>query len=143
MTSEWDEIALPALKQIHAWEGDEGAFEYDTHDVAEALGVGDANQVGRQLESLKEAGLITMGDARASGNPHNYISLRVTAEGRRVVGEWPSDPVAALLKAVDQAIEQHLGGPDEKRLKKLRRIVSKFTPEVARIIVQGAALAAI
>ena len=23
MTTEWDDIALPALKQIHAWEGDE------------------------------------------------------------------------------------------------------------------------
>ena len=53
MTTEWDDIAVPALKQTHAREGDERAFEHDTHDLAETLGIGDANQVGRQLESLK------------------------------------------------------------------------------------------
>ena len=143
MTTEWDDIALPVLKQIHAWEGDESAFEYDTHDVAEALGMEDVNRVGRQLESLKEAGLITMGDARASGNQHNYISLRVTAEGRRILGEWPSDPATALLEALEHAIEQHLGGPDEKRLKKLRRLLRKMSPEAIRAVAQGLLIAAL
>lgn len=143
MTTEWDGIALPALKQIHAWEDDERAFEYDTHDVAKALGIDDVNRVGRQLEALDEAGLITMGNAISSGNPHNYVSLRVTAEGRRTIGEWPSDPATALLKAIENAIEQHLGGPDEKRLKKLRRLAGKMTPEAARAIAQGLLVAAL
>lgn len=143
MTTEWDDTAVPALKQIHVWEDDERAFEYDTHDLAEALGIEDANQVGRQLESMKEAGYITMGDARASGNRHNYVNLRVTAEGRRVLDEWPSDPATALLEAVEQAIERQLGGPEEKRLKRLQRLLRKISPEVLRAVVQGAAQAAL
>ena len=143
MTTEWDEIALPALKQIHAWEDDENAFEYDTSDVARALGIDDVNRVGRQLEALEEAGLIRMGNAISSGNPHNYISLRITANGRRVIGEWPSDPTAALLKAIENAIELHLGGPDEQRLKKLRRLIGKMAPEAVRAVAQGLLVAAV
>ncbi|WP_420443142.1 hypothetical protein [Candidatus Poriferisodalis sp.] len=143
MTTEWDEIALPALRQIHAWEDEENAFEYDTNDVAKALGIEDVNGVGRQLEALEEAGLITKGNAISSGNPHNYFSLRVTAEGRRVVGEWPSDPATALLKAIEHAIEHHLGGPDEKRLKKLRRLLRKMSPEALRAIAQSLLIAAL
>ena len=111
--------------------------------MAEALGIDDVNRVGRQLESLKEAGRITMGDARASGNSHNYINLKVTAEGRRILGEWPSDPATALLEALEHAIEQHLGGPDEKRLKKLRRLLRKMSPEAIRAVAQGLLIAAL
>lgn len=143
MTTEWEEIALPALRQIHAWESGEHALEHDTHDLAGALGIEDASKVGRQLESLEEAGLISKGDAKTSGNLHNYVSLRVTAKGRRVLGEWPGDPMAELLTAIEHAIEQHLGGPEEKRLKKLRRFVGKMTPEAVRAVAQSLIVAAL
>ena len=143
MTTEWEEIALPALRQIHAWEGDEHAYEYDTHDLAETLAVEDANKVGRQLESLEEAGLILTGSAKTSGNLHNYISLRVTAKGRRVLGEWPGDPMTELLAAIEHAIEQHHGGPDEKRLKKFRRFIGKMTPEAVSAVARGLLVAAL
>ena len=142
MTSEWADIALPALRQIHAWENEEDAFDHDTQDVAKALGIEDVDRVGRQLEALAEAELITIGDARASRSLHNYINLRLAVGGRRALGEWPSDSATAFLDAVQQAIEHHLGGTDEKRLKKLLRLLRKMSPELLRTLVHGAALAA-
>ena len=141
MTTEWEEIAQPALRQIHAWESEQDSDGYDTHDLAQALDIEDANQVGRQLESLRDAGYITMGDARASGDRHNYVSLCITASGRRELGEWPSEPVTALLNAIEHAIEQHLGGPEEKRLKKLRRVLREISPDVVRALIHSAAQA--
>lgn len=138
MTTEWDDIALPALKQIHAWENDEDALNYSTHSVTEALGMDDVDRVGRQLEALQQEGLIEMTEARAGGgNYYQFIGLRVTAVGRRVLGEWPNDPTTALLNAVEHAIRQHLGEPDEKRLKKLRRVLRKISPEVTRTVLQA------
>ena len=144
MTTEWEDVALPALRQIHACENDEDALNYSTRSVAEALGIDDVDRVGRQLEALEQAGLIEMTDARAGGgNYYQFIGLRVTVAGRRMLGEWPRDPTTALLNAVEHAIQQHLGGADEKRLKKLQRLLRKMSPEVLRAIIQGAAQTAL
>lgn len=143
MTTEWEDIALPALRQIHAWEDDEDALNYSTRSLAHALGIDNVDRVGRQLEALEQVGYIEMVDARAGGGNHyQYIGLKVTAVGRRVLGEWPNDAMTALLNAVENTISQHLGRNDEKRLKKLRRLLHKMSPEVVRALVRSAAEAA-
>ncbi len=140
MTTEWSDIALPALRQIHAWENDEDALNYSTRSLAEALGIEDADRVGRQLEALQQEGLIELVEARAGGgNYYQFIGLQVTAAGRRMLGEWPNDPATALLNAVEHAIRERLGGTDERRLKKLLRLLRKMSPEVPRALVHGAA----
>lgn len=144
MTTEWEDISLPALRQIHAWENDDEALDYSTSSLAHALGIDNVDRVGRQLEALQQANLIEMIDARTGGgNHHQYIGLKITVAGRRMLGEWPNDATTALLNAVEHAIRQHLGGSDERRLKKLQRLVRKMSPEVVRAIVQGAAQAAL
>ena len=87
MRTDWEEIDLPALRQIRSWEGEDDWFTYDTRDVANALGIDDVDRVGRQLEALQEKGLITMGNGKTSGNVHNYLTLRLTTAGRKHAGD--------------------------------------------------------
>ena len=37
MTTEWEEIAQPALRHIHAWESEQGSDGHDARDLAQAL----------------------------------------------------------------------------------------------------------
>ena len=108
MRDTWNDIALPILRALQELESEEEGNAWGTNiDVlTERLGI-DANQIGQQLESLEDAGYVSIKDnAQTFGIPNAHYGIKLRSEGRRELGEWPADPMAALTAALARALEE-------------------------------------
>ena len=137
MQDTWNDIAMPILRTLQELEGEEEGNAWGTEiDVlTERLGI-DANQIGQQLESLEDARYISIKDnAQTFGNPNGYYGIKLLSEGRRELGEWPADPMAALAIALARALEEASAksdSPDEQsRLRALAKQLREAGPGIA------------
>ena len=137
MLDTWNDIAMPILRTLQELEGEEdgNAWGTDIDVLTERLGI-DANQLGQQLESLEDAGYISIRDnAQTFGNPNAHYGIKLRSEGRRELGEWPADPMAALAAALARALEEAsdtAATPDEQsRLSSLAREIREAGPGIA------------
>ena len=137
MQDSWNDVAMPILRTLQKLEGEEEGNAWGTEiDVlTERLGI-DANQIGQQLESLEDAGYISIKDnAQMFGNPNQHYGIKLRSEGRRELGEWPADPMAALAVALARALEEasaKSSSPDEQsRLMELAKQLREAGPGIA------------
>ena len=137
MQDTWNNIALPILRTLQELEGEEEGNAWGTNIevLTERLGI-DANQIGQQLESLEDACHISIKDnAQTFSNPNKHYGIKLLSEGRRELGEWPADPMAALAVALARALEEvsaKSGSPEEQsRLKALAKQLREAGPGIA------------
>ena len=92
--------------------------------------------MGSQLESLEDACHISIKDnPQTFGNPNEHYGIKLLSEGRRELGEWPADPMAALAVALARALEEasaKSGSPEEQsRLRALAKQLREAGPGIA------------
>ena len=134
MRNTWDDIAMPILRTLQEMETEEsgtgkGWWGATIWQVAERLGL-DINEVGPQLDSLEYDEFISVNsNIPTSGRPHEHMGIELLPEGRRALGEWPADPVAALASALARALEEASAAAanveEQSRLKALAERVRK------------------
>ena len=137
MQDTWNNIALPILRTLQELEGEEDGNAWGTgiEVLTERLGI-DANQIGQQLESLEDARHISIKDnPQTFGNPNEHYGIKLLSEGRRELGEWPADPMAALAVALARALEEasaKSGSPEEQsQLRALAKQLREAGPGIA------------
>ena len=90
------------------------------------------DEVTDSLRNLIDGGYVTGRDWGAKDDPHNWYDLRLTAPGRRVVGQWPStDPADALVKLLEERLAET---DDEAEATKLRRVLETVTEVGAGVL---------
>ena len=108
MRNTWDDIAMPILRTLQEMETEEGGSGIGPYiqQMAKRLGM-DENEIGPQLDSLEYDGYISVAsNTPTMGHAHRHFGIRLLPNGRRVLGEWPADPVAALASALARALEE-------------------------------------
>ena len=147
MRNTWDDIAMPILRTLQEMEEEEGGNAWGTEidELVERLGM-DANQIGQQLDSLACDDYISVRDnAQTFGNPNAQHGIKLGPAGRRALGEWPADPLAALASALARALEEagaESGSAEERsRLKALAEKVREAGPTIGLTLAVEAAKA--
>ena len=148
----WDDIAMPILRTLQEMEVEasstgKGGSGATIGQIVERLGK-DTNDVGPQLNSLESDGYVSVrGNTPTSGRPHRHSGIQLLPKGRRALGEWPADPVAALASALARALEEagaESGSAEERsRLKALAKKVRDAGPAIGLALVVEAAKAAL
>lgn len=100
----WEDLDLPALRWVHAAPPEEagGVSTGDLHSgdsPAEVLPELMESQLDEALRRLKQHGLIAGERGETIGFAF-WMQLRVTADGLRVLGEWPPAEGAAINDAL-------------------------------------------
>lgn len=149
MRDTWNDIALPILRTLQELEDEEegNAWGTEIEVLTERLGIDD-NQVGQQLESLEDAGYISIKDnAQTFDNPNQHHGIKLRSEGRRELGEWPADPMAALASALarrlDEASTAAANNEERFRLKALAEKVRDAGPTIGLTLAVEAVKAAL
>ena len=149
MRNTWDDIAMPILRTLQEMETEEGGSGIGPYiqQMAKRLGM-DENEIGPQLDSLEYDGYISVAsNTPTMGHAHRHFGIRLLPNGRRVLGEWPADPVAALASALARALEEagaESGSAEERsRLKALAEKVRDAGPAIGLALVVEAAKAAL
>ena len=148
MRNTWDDIAMPILRTLQEMETEasgtgKGWWGVAIGQVAERLGM-DVNEIGPQVDSLEYSEHISVQDnLRTSGHPYNHMGIRLLPEGRKALGEWPADPMAALAVALARALEEasaESANPDEQSgLRSLAKQLREAAPGVVvTLILEGA-----
>ena len=105
MRNTWDDIAMPILRTLQELEDAGDGRGPDIDELAKRLDM-NANQIGPQLNSLEHDECIGVrGNRPVSGRPHRHYGITLLPEGRRALGEWPADPMAALANALARALD--------------------------------------
>ena len=149
MRNTWDDIAMPILRTLQEMETEEGGSGIGPYiqQMAKRLRM-DENEIGPQLDSLEYDGYISVAsNTPTMGHAHRHFGIRLLPNGRRVLGEWPADPVAALASALARALEEagaESGSAEERsRLKALAEKVRDAGPAIGLALVVEAAKAAL
>jgi hypothetical protein len=135
----WEELELPVLRWLLESRQDQLELFWDrtSSEVTDALS---DRQVDDALMRLKRHGLIAGGRHEASGTSF-WTQLRPTADGLRVLGEWPPVEAATVNVALAQILRTLAAElPDEERATAARRAgsaLSKMSGEVVLDVVKG------
>lgn len=105
MVVSWEGLELPALRWVLA-HGDAGTgkLALGSADESEAVPVLSMAQLDEALVRLEDFGLITGLDRIETNAYSEWPWLRPTADGLRVLGEWPPEESATLQRALVQVL---------------------------------------
>jgi len=83
------------------------------------------------VQGLVEGGYLTGTDSDDASVPYEgFFNLRLTPEGRRRVGQWPTDPAEAFLAALDRRIDAETDDEARSRLQRARTALGGLAREV-------------
>ena len=90
MTQTWEELELPVLRWVleHGDEGT-GQLAYESTDPFRGIPELTESQVAEAVKRLQQHGLVASGGPTATNAYEDWHSLRPTADGLRVLAEWP------------------------------------------------------
>jgi hypothetical protein len=136
MAPTWEALELPVLQWVLR-NGDNGTGELPHRSAEPFAGVPEVTQAQAHeaLTRLQEFGLVT-GEPVETSDYTQWPRVRPTANGLRVLGEWPpqdSAAVQAALVAVLRSIADELPEEQAEQAGALRRAaggVGRFTKEV-------------
>jgi hypothetical protein len=120
--------------------GDEGTeeIEFHTHSESSILGI-PLDQLDVALRRLQQYGLVR--GNRIEATYVQWTSLRPTADGLRVLGEWPPPPNAAvdelLALVVSRLADEQLDGEDASAARRVVGSLARETSSIAGDVVKG------
>lgn len=144
MSETWSSVAFPVLKWIAAHEGGNPAT---IGDISDELGL-EPMAVVNELDRLYNDGYITdeVCKTMTGGNPRPWhlYPIRLTGDGARAVGMWPSGDAADVLLEVLKRAEAAESDPERKgRLQRaveaLGGLAHDILVELAVSVAKGAA----
>jgi hypothetical protein len=128
----WENLELPALRWIHATRPEDtggvstGEMGLGSDNPAEALPELTESQFHEALRRLKQHGLIE-GQWGETSDMIYWLHLRITANGLRVLGEWPPAEGAAVNDVLAAALRHLAPELSEEDATAARRAGSALT----------------
>jgi hypothetical protein len=138
----WDELELPVLRWVLT-DGSGGTRELrlSTSEPFEPLPELTQAQVDEALTRLEHHGLVVARPARVETSDYaEWLGLRVSADGLRVLGEWPPADSASLQQALVAVLRQFADGLPEEEAAPVRRTaggIARFAHGVVADVAQG------
>lgn len=115
----WETRELRLLEVIALDEEAGGTYGLASDEVGRRAEIPE-REVNVGMRALNDAGFIA-GSVIHTPQGWAIINIRLTERGRRAVGQWPSDDLAAeLLRILDGRIERAPEGDERTRLQRLR-----------------------
>jgi hypothetical protein len=135
--SSWESRDLPVLDAVVRYLDEHVDAMPDVAQIAAITGRG-AAEVHRALRAM-EGRFIEVDDRSADGHPDFYFVVRVTAEARQAVGQWPSPDVWVdrLVQALREAAEQESDPEKKTRLRAMAEGLGGFARDVAVGVLSG------
>jgi hypothetical protein len=142
MSQTWEQLELPTLLWVlrHGDEGT-GPLPHKSDEPFEAVPELSKSQVAEAIARLEEHGLVAGSSSPTMGHAR-WSALRPTADGLRVLGEWPpADPatvniaLAHVLRAV--AGSEELPEADETTARRAAEAIESFSGEVVLDVVKA------
>jgi hypothetical protein len=136
----WETQEQPILEAVRA--GEVSGDLLDSTSAGAAVGL-DPIASGWAVQALVEGGYLTGAEAPVGSETFmGYMGLRLTAEGRRQVGQWPSDPAQAFLAALDRRIAAEPDDEKRSHLQRARTFLGSLATDVLAEIAVAAGRAA-
>jgi hypothetical protein len=115
----WDEREVPILEAVASFESD-GEEDFDQESLAKRAGV-PLDKTIQGIRALIDGGYLSAEIAEALGGAVYIYRVRLRAEGRRVVNQWPRGDVAdEFLELLDSRIATEDDNAERTRLERLR-----------------------
>lgn len=112
MTQTWDELELPVLQWTLSAGGDTGVLPYDGDEPFPAIPGLTKPEVADAIARLEEHELIAATSSSSTMAYRMWFGVRPTADGLRVLGEWPpaesstvNDALVHILRALADSAE--------------------------------------
>jgi hypothetical protein len=102
----WEELEAPVMRWALE-RGDDGTGELSTRDDSEFFaGIPELteSQVAEALKRLHQAGLVTGNGPNETSGTEEWLQVRPTADGLRVLGEWPPAEGATINVALGRIL---------------------------------------
>lgn len=117
--STWATREGPILEELYR-QFEEGASNVAVHELVEPLGL-EAETIYRSLEHLDAGGYLEARFLMGGGAASGARVLRLSPDGLRAIGAWPSRDATAelLLGEIEAAIEAAADDEERSRLQKL------------------------
>lgn len=120
---------LDAIRDLES----QGSVAGSRDQVAAATGL-DRADVNDAIIGLIGGGYVTGNDAGTMAERWDWMDLRLTGDGRRAVGQWPSaDPGETLLRLLEERIAT-TADPDERS--RLTKVLDALT-DVGTGVISG------
>ena len=140
MESTWESRDLPVLAAIVEWmeENTPGAMP-SMSDLADKTGV-DAMTCWKACRAM-DGVYVDLREVMAGGQPEPHRVVAISAEARRLVGQWPS-PVD-YLDRLRVALEQRAADMDDPEQRGRLRKAAEYLGSMSREVAVGVATAAL
>ena len=143
MALTWDELEFPVLQWVLR-DGDNGTGELPLRSTTSFAGMPEVTQshLDEALARLREFGLV-LGERVETSDYVEWPRVRPTANGLRVLGEWPPEDSAAVqaaLATVLRSVADDLPEEEQEQAGALRRAaggVGRFTRDVFTSVALG------
>jgi hypothetical protein len=135
MEDTWVSRDLPVLDAVVRLL-DDGAYTVAVIDIAGETGL-DPNTVDRALDALHGPYVTEYKKLMTGGIPDTWYVTEVTAEARRVVGQWPTAEslAARLAEAFSQAADEEKDPERKSRLRQLAGFLGETGKDLAAEII--------
>jgi hypothetical protein len=100
MSATWEELELPVLRWVLEQGEGTGPLSYGSSEPFDGIPELTQSQVAEAIKRLQHYGLVARNEPMATGAYEEWNALRPTANGRRVLGEWPPAEGATLNVAL-------------------------------------------
>ncbi|MDQ3954457.1 MAG: hypothetical protein M3285_02785 [Actinomycetota bacterium] len=125
----WNRLALPILEAVFQLEEDD-ADGLQTADIAKTAGL-ELDATRRELRRLYESGLVVGSLLEWTSTPWDMYGIRLSAEARRQIGQWPSESsYEALLDVLQLQIDNATDSDERTRLVRLRAAIGEVGQSV-------------
>jgi hypothetical protein len=112
MSWTWDELEGPVLQWALSASGDTGVLPYDGEEPFAAIPGLTKPDVPDAIARLEEHGLVASASSSSTMGYRMWFGVRPTADGLRVLGEWPpaesstvNDALVHILRALADSAE--------------------------------------
>jgi hypothetical protein len=138
----WEELELPVLRWVlSVGDGGTGELGHGSGEPFAGLPELTQAQVEDALTRLEEFGLVVALTARVETSDYiEWPRLRVSADGLRVLGEWPPHDSATLQQALVAVLTQFADELPEDDARSVRRTaggIARFAHGVVADAAQG------
>ncbi len=131
-TRTWDIFEMAVLNEIGRAE--QAGTEPEIEAALDRAGCPE-HRMPTIVKRLKGEGFIEVHVVEAMGGVFQFLSARLTGQGARVVGFWPSnDPFEDLIRRLDQLIADADGDVEKTKLQKLRDAAYSLGGDAVRAV---------
>lgn len=131
MESTWEKRDLPVLDTVVRLL-DEGHFIVAVRDIVAETGY-DPATVDRALTALEGPFIAEYHQSMSGGDPNPWYVTQVTAEARRMVGQWPTPEalIDRLAEAFGEAAEHETDPQKQGRLREVATMIGQTGRDIA------------